>query len=303
MEAADLIIIGFWASFTLASLLFAPYLGAWKEVFRAGFSLLAQLLVLYLIAGYLLRRGDYKLGNFLRFGAIALSLIFGHDAIGIFVKNLGRFGFESFLWKFDLWLFGAHPTMLLDSLTHPWLTEWFQFWYTIYFFLPVPLGVVLVMQQRRQDLKRYGFFLCLIIYSIFFGYFVMPCRTPEMLNRALIAAGEQPLYFWSNDLHGVWLADFFRELIWRGSSNIWDAFPSGHAAISILCALAVWKYERRLFVPVAFVAAQVVLATVYLRYHYLLDLLISAIFCAVIYACFERMHDRIDPWVVKFFGP
>ncbi len=301
LELSDLIILGFWSCFLLLTLLAAPWLAAWKTVFKAGFSLLAQLLVLYLLASYLLQRrelGAWRGAQALRFVAIAISLIFGHDALGIFLGNFGRMGYEGFLWKFDLWLFGAHPSVLLESVQHPWLTEWFQIWYTGYFFLPVPLGIALVMQNRRDDLQRYGFFLCAIIYTVFAGYVILPCRTPEMLNRALLAAGEAPLYDWSNELTGVWLAQPLRELIWRGSSNIWDAFPSGHTAISLLCAMAAWKYERRLFWPVAFIAAQVIASTVYLRYHYLLDLLISILFCISVYAVLEPLHDRLRDWVL-----
>ena len=59
-----------------------------------------------------------------------------------------------------------------------------------------------------------------------------------------------------------------------------DCFPSGHVAVAIVC----WILARRIHRPLGFVfgvvAAGVILSTVYLRYHYVVDVIAGALLAA-----------------------
>jgi len=56
-----------------------------------------------------------------------------------------------------------------------------------------------------------------------------------------------------------------------------DAFPSGHVLVTLLSIGWAWGCRLRVRWPVTAVGALLVAATVYLRYHYVVDVLAGAV--------------------------
>lgn len=50
-----------------------------------------------------------------------------------------------------------------------------------------------------------------------------------------------------------------------------DCFPSLHTALSVLMTIYIWRYRPRLGVVYTILTGLIIVATVYLRFHYLLD--------------------------------
>ena len=57
----------------------------------------------------------------------------------------------------------------------------------------------------------------------------------------------------------------------------YDCFPSLHVGIPLLLSLYLRNYRRKLFIPALVYVALMCGATIYLRYHYLVD--VVAAFC------------------------
>jgi membrane-associated phospholipid phosphatase len=56
--------------------------------------------------------------------------------------------------------------------------------------------------------------------------------------------------------------------------NKTDAFPSGHTAISLMCLYYAWKEREKKLVAVLIpVVTGLLFSTVYLRYHYVIDVI------------------------------
>jgi membrane-associated phospholipid phosphatase len=56
--------------------------------------------------------------------------------------------------------------------------------------------------------------------------------------------------------------------------NKTDAFPSGHTAVSLMCLYYAWKMrENKLFAVLIPVVTGLLISTVYLRYHYVIDVI------------------------------
>src|SRR5207245_8291738 len=51
------------------------------------------------------------------------------------------------------------------------------------------------------------------------------------------------------------------------------AFPSGHTAIAIVVLAMAARYQRRLLYPLLGMTVSLVVSTVYLRYHYVIDVI------------------------------
>jgi membrane-associated phospholipid phosphatase len=60
-----------------------------------------------------------------------------------------------------------------------------------------------------------------------------------------------------------------------------DAFPSGHTAIAIVVLAMAARYQRRLFYPLLVITVSLMISTIYLRYHYVIDV-IAGVLLAVL---------------------
>ena len=73
-------------------------------------------------------------------------------------------------------------------------------------------------------------------------------------------------------LHGPWLLDSTLNAVNRGSNTV-DVFPSVHVAASLYLLLFDWQHWRRRFWWVLVPCTVLWWSTLYLRFHYFVDLL------------------------------
>jgi membrane-associated phospholipid phosphatase len=56
-----------------------------------------------------------------------------------------------------------------------------------------------------------------------------------------------------------------------------DAFPSGHTMVALIVLFYTWRYEKRLLLLFTPIACLIIISTIYLRYHYAVDVLAGMI--------------------------
>lgn len=163
----------------------------------------------------------------------------------------------------DYALFGVHPTVWLERFTVPWLTEYMQLAYMAFYVMPFVLCAPL---YRRGQLLAFRTSLCAMLlgyYGSYVLYFLMPARGP----RFYLAA------YQTIPLEGLWLTAHLRAALDALEGVQRDAFPSGHTAIAIIVLVMTARYQPRLFYPLLLVSVSLILSTVYLRYHYVIDVI------------------------------
>jgi membrane-associated phospholipid phosphatase len=72
-----------------------------------------------------------------------------------------------------------------------------------------------------------------------------------------------------------------------------DCMPSGHTMMSVLCILMSWKFRSRWRWFVTIGGVSVVVSTVYLRYHYVVDVIAGTVLAFVVFYS--------TPWLVRFW--
>lgn len=178
---------------------------------------------------------------------------------------------DSILVKWDLALLGVHPTVWLERWMHPVLTEYLQVVYSTFYFLPIVLGILLWRERKWEGFKSAMVGVVTAFYVSYLGYFVFPALGPRF----------ELAHLQTKDLEGLWLTHVIRncldalELIQR------DAFPSGHVGISLLVLYYSWRHCKKAFIPYLVVVASLVFSTVYLRYHYVVDVLAGVLLAIV----------------------
>jgi hypothetical protein len=171
------------------------------------------------------------------------------------------------LLAFDERVFGYEPSLAWDRYVSPHMTEWFAFFYFGYFFLLVV--DVLPMMLGAQSRERVAHFSLGIIGVFCTGqllYMLVPGWGPY---RHLAGQFEHPLtggFFWT----------LVKATVDAGGSQK-DIFPSLHTAAPTYFALFSFMHRRaspfRYTWPLmAFAASQIIVATMFLRWHYLVDI-------------------------------
>ena len=173
---------------------------------------------------------------------------------------------DQWLADLDYRIWGAHPTVWLERIASPGLTEFLQIAYTL--FVPVVLLVAFLLWRRgqRRDFQYYAFLIALGFLASYVGYLLVPARGPRFLLTHLQHV----------PLHGLWLFSGMQATLDRLESAHFDCFPSGHTELTILAWWGSRLVSNRLFRVYFFYTPALIFATVYLRYHYSVDVLAGA---------------------------
>jgi membrane-associated phospholipid phosphatase len=90
----------------------------------------------------------------------------------------------------------------------------------------------------------------------------------------------------THDLRGHAISRGVDYIIWAGRVA-YDCFPSLHVGIPFLLSFYLRDYCRKAFIPVLVYIALMCCATIYLRYHYAVDVLAAFIYAPIAY----RLND------------
>ena len=202
------------------------------------------------------------------------------------------------------------PSLFLDRFVSPATTEWFAFFYFGYFALLAVHVLPMVFFSRRLRLTAEFALGMISVYAIAHTvYMLVPGYGPV---RFLADRYEHPLP------SGFWLDAVLNAVQSGGAQK--DIFPSLHTAGPVFLSLFSFRHRDKwpfkyTWPLVAFFSANIVIATMFLRWHYLIDVLAgialssSAFFLAGIISRREidhREHNGLTPvWVplvVRFWG-
>lgn len=169
---------------------------------------------------------------------------------------------DDLLIRIDLALFGVHPTVWLERISRPWLTELLSSVYASYYFVPVTLITILYFWGEEREFSLTIFTLLLGYYISFLGYIAIPSIGPRF---TLASVQEVPL-------RGGSIAEFVMHTLDLLERNKWDCFPSGHTQMVLISLWFAFKYKRVLYWTYLPIVITLIFATVYLRYHYVVDI-------------------------------
>jgi PAP2 superfamily len=200
-------------------------------------------------------------GAKLRLAVYPVAIAAAYLNMGHALARLGAPLWDDSLFRLDRLLVGTTPSLLLQPLVHPALTEVLSLCYGL--FIPYFATSLIWYFFHELPVARRFFAGLLGLYSVgFLGNLLVPARGPYLALAGLFAV----------PLVGGPITEANATLVALGSSHV-DVFPSLHCAASAFILAFDRRHSRgrfRLFlVPVV----GLWLSTVYLRYHYLVDLL------------------------------
>lgn len=303
LHNADLLIIGFFALLSVINVLFHQRIPSWWVLVLINIGLILFILGLaharQLVGSRLLR--------FLHEWYTPPVVFYTFKELYFMIKPIHcGHDYDDWLIAADRFLFGVDPTQWLLRLATPWLTEILQIAYTLFYILFLIVGYHF---HARGKTQLFLFYMFTIIYGFFLsylGYFSLPAVGPRFTLHDFAAL--------NTDLPGVWLTPYLRWFVnWGGSVPMGvpnelaiagtqrDVFPSGHTMMTLVLMYLSqhWKLPSRHAIHL--IGTLLIVATVYQRYHYVVDLIGGAVFAAVciltsrwLYEWIGRTFDTIE---------
>lgn len=195
------------------------------------------------------------------FPVISVLVIF--DSLGWVVHYVNPVDIDPVLIKLDYTLFGNHPTIMLEAVMSPVLTDILQLVYSSYYFLPVTLGIVLLKNNQREEFNRSLFLILFCFYLSYVGYIIWPAIGPRFTLGHLQ----------TQKLQGFFIAEPLQNLLNKLEGIKRDAFPSGHTGIALTVLFLSYRFNKRLFLIFLPIVSALIFSTVYCRYHYVVDII------------------------------
>jgi membrane-associated phospholipid phosphatase len=197
--------------------------------------------------------------------------LFCFEELGPLAQMVRKGWCDQWLLRFDLRLVGVQPAAWFARIARPALTDFMQMAYLSYFFFLTILAIVLY--RSGADIvsdgqpPRFSFWAVMtssmVAYAI--GYVFSIFFPVESPYYSLAVLHLPPL-------HGgpfTWLSD----LIEHFGRVHGGAFPSEHVAGSFVALLGAWRYRRRIFWCFLPFFACMCVSTVYVRNHYVADVI------------------------------
>ncbi|MSR74626.1 MAG: phosphatase PAP2 family protein [Planctomycetes bacterium] len=268
--------------------------GVWWLAFDLASILLVLLLARATRTSTLRRGAVVRLAH----GMVTVPLAF--TQVGLQIAAVAGHDYAGELAAADRWMFGGtDPLQWLEGCAHPWLTEVLQISYTLYLLLPVAVVLMLALRADALVIARSIFSLLGIYYLSYIGYHLVPASGPNIHNNfgPLVNCEITPVlrHLFTDPLDGVWLTETLRQFIFNAEMTKQDCFPSGHVAVAAACMVYAFRCGRRvglLFLPLC---VGVIFSTVYLRYHYVVDLLAGLLLTFLGITVLEAWHRRMEP--------
>lgn len=212
-----------------------------------------------------------------------LPLLFYFISEGDYMNNLFFPDLDKFMTNFEITIFSVLPGVWLsDILKFKWLADLMSLIYLSYFLLCFYF-LVRVYSKHNNQFGLIVFLICMTYYILFIVYIFCPVAGPQYYlvppDNQIPAGG-----IFRNFTH--WL------LIHIDISA--SAFPSSNALILSLISYLVYLNMRpflKYILPIAFL---IVIATIYLKIHYTIDVIAGVLSFPAIYWLSSRTYEWIN---------
>ena len=277
LKAFDLVVVVFFILLTLINIIYKERVEQWLifVFINTGVILFA------FIIAFLENKYDARIWRVLHYWYVAPLILVTFKELYFMIKPIRQQDYDYLFIEIDRWMFGTDPTHFLYQFSHPVITEILQIVYGSFYLLPLLLGLLLLKNKRYLAMDFAVFCVIYGFYLSYIGYFALPGIGPRFTLHNFETMNE--------DLPGLFLTNTLREFVNAGESIPSgtpnpaevvqrDVFPSGHTMITLIIMYLSVRLKSRskyFFVPVG---SLLIIATVYLWYHYVIDLIAGMVF-------------------------
>jgi membrane-associated phospholipid phosphatase len=168
-------------------------------------------------------------------------------------------------------LFAGQPSLYLsERLAFVPLSELLHFCYLSYVIVIPSLAAYWYVSGQREAFGELLLTLSTVLLGSYLFFILFPVDSPYYLSRRL-----------GPPLSGHFFFDLVQQMSARGGAR-GGAFPSAHVSGAVVVSLVAWRHQRWLAYLLVPITGSVMIATVYGRFHYVLDTLAGAVLAVVV---------------------
>jgi membrane-associated phospholipid phosphatase len=236
------------------------------------------IIIFIFVAAYTDSQIDNKLIFYIHKLYPLFFILFIYGQVQEFISILNPVLYDEYLIEIDRFLFGTDPTVFLSDYSHPLLTEYLQITYFSFYLLPVIHGAELLI---KKDVQKFDNFASIVLFTFYLSY-LLYLYFPAVGPRFFL----HDFGLLNQELPGVFLTEYLREMINAGGGIpenainpllyvYRDCMPSGHTMITLITISMVFINKSKFRYIILIIGISLIFATVYLRYHYVIDLLVG----------------------------
>lgn len=216
----------------------------------------------------------------------------------ILVPKLNTALFDTELINIDFAIFGFHPTQALQSIATPILTEYLQICYVLFYLLHLIFVSETIIVKDMDKLNKFGRIIIFSYFVSYLGYFAFPAIGPRFTLHDFAQT--------DIELPGIALTPALREFvnvgggIEPGTTNPADTvnrdcMPSGHTMMTVQNMILAWVFGLRMRWFLTIIGTSLVFSTVYLRYHYVIDVIVGIALALLML----WLEPRVQSWLKR----
>ncbi len=260
----------------------APYL----QNMGSHFVVRAGILIVMFTLVYLHKKNPTTFISFLRYMYPLIFLSYFYTETSylkniIFDKNL-----DPLFCDIEIALWGCQPSLVFPkAITHPLFNELMNMCYFSYYWLALIYCFSVHFKNNAQSYKSvfviiFSFYLYYVIFSVF------PSAGPQFHFGN--SEAEYP-YFFGKIMH----------YILDNAEEPTGAFPSSHVGIALILCYEAFKYQKRIFYWILPFTIGICFATVYLKAHYLVDVVGGIITVPIFIFISNFVYRKLQPLCFK----
>jgi membrane-associated phospholipid phosphatase len=277
LKAFDLVVVVFFIFLSILNIIYRDRIELWFTLVLLN---IGVILFAFAIA-FFEEKYNNRFWRIIHYWYIAPLILLTFKELYFMIKPIRQVDYDYLFIAIDRWMFGTDPTHFLYQFSHPVLTEILQIIYGLFYFLPIILALFLMRNKRYVAADFVVFSVIYGFYLSYLGYFTLPGIGPRFTLHDFANINE--------DLPGLFLTNFLREMVNTGESIPFgtlepdvvvqrDIFPSGHTMITLIVMYLSVKLKSRSRYFLLPIGALLIFSTVYLWYHYVIDLIGGLIF-------------------------
>ena len=244
------------------------------------------IIVLIFLLAHLYQKFPNKLISFFRFLYPMLFLGFFYTETSYMKNIIFEKNFDALFCDIESGLWGCQPSIEFEkTMPHAWFNELMNLFYFSYYLITIVVCFIIYFKNREHSFKSvfvviFSFYLYYIIFAIF------PVAGPQF---HLGNSEAEPHYFFGKIMHYILM----------NVEEPTGAFPSSHVGIALILSYQAFLHQKKLFYFSLPFVIGICFATVYLRAHYLVDVVTAFISVPVFIFIGNLVYEKLQPYCLK----
>ena len=182
----------------------------------------------------------------------------------------------------DQFLFGCQPSLAFSKVfDQRFFSELMAFGY-FSFYLTITFTVIyFYLKFDKRISEKISFIILFSFFVHYLIFIVLPVEGPQF-------------YFTCDKVPKGFIFYKIMTIIQYYGEKRTGAFPSSHISVSLIMLFVFFKYNRRIFYILFVIFIVLALATVYIKAHYIVDVIAGFVIAPLLYWLACKLFDKLD---------